>query len=120
MSHNALRGGQQWERLFHGSSHEFAPGDVITPSINGHAGVFGNQPDAYATAYGDMAQGYARMNARHTGGSPHVYEVVPAPGAQSQHGVVTAPGFAVMRRVHPHEVETLPKEPMTSTPLDEV
>jgi len=91
------------EVLYHGSDHEFSPGDLVLP--RSQSGAQDNWPDfgsgednIHLTTQPDIAKTYGR----------HVYEVRPKgkaePGYWFPHHERVAPMGTVIRKLEPHEV----------------
>ena len=91
------------EVLYHGSDHEFSPGDMVLPrsqsGAQDHWPDFGSGEDnVHLTTQPDIAKTYGR----------HVYEVRPKgkaePGYWFPHHERVAPMGTVIRKLEPHEV----------------
>ena len=91
------------EVLYHGSDHEFSPGDLVLPrsqsGAQDHWPDFGSGEDnIHLTTQPDIAKTYGR----------HVYEVRPKgkaePGYWFPHHERVAPMGTIIRKLEPHEV----------------
>lgn len=101
------------QQFFHGTTHVFAPGEVVSPAAA--RGVQGNwnatDPSfAYATTDKLYAHGLAQQQAQARGTSGHVFEVAPLESTEPDpidnvaHAYRSRQGFRVTRAVPFHEI----------------
>jgi hypothetical protein len=119
-NHRRTAGSGEGVILYHGTSHPFEIGDVITPpSKVGVKSLWKGQEESvpsdvehkvFAADDLEMASSYAHHAAREVRGKPYVFQVEPADKNEhietGQHGAsvehISKIGFKVLKRVAPY------------------
>ena len=89
------------DQFFHGSGHEFSPGDLIHPGhesthVMEHEHVFATTDPKWGRVYAE----YNGNGARQYGGNPHLYHVEPTGSVEADSGG----GNGAVKSKHPLRV----------------